>query len=589
MEFWSKSFIPTLKESPADAEIASHKLLIRAGLIRKIGAGIYAYLPLGLRVLRKIETICREELNRGGAVELLLPALHPVEFWQKGPRWEAAREVMYAVGDAGAAAGGHKPEEMQLVLGPTHEEIITPLIGNEVSSYRDLPRNFYQIQTKFRNEIRPRFGLMRAREFLMKDGYSFDATDEGATAVYHTMRAAYEAFFARCGLHFVVVEADTGVMGGSFSHEFMVPAEIGDDDIVFCPESGYAANREKARSRLIPDGFVQAEPAGELEEFATPGVTTIAGLAKPPYGVAAETQFKTLVYIGDGKPVVVVIRGQDELEETKLGALGFGLLRPATAEEIKEIMGAPPGSLGPIKGTIPGESKLAGVFADEAIRLLGNGVTGANREGFHVRNVNVARDLAITQFADLRRVRAGEPCPLKGNPLQIRRAIEVGHIFKLGTKYSESLDATFTDESGQVRPMIMGCYGIGISRTFQSVIEQCHDSDGIVWPWNVAPYQVEVVLLDPANEEVREAGLGIARAAEAAGAEVLVDDREERPGVKFKDADLIGIPLRVTVGGRGLKEGIVEFKLRTSKEVEKVSLASGAERVTALIGELGKI
>jgi len=587
MEFWSKSFIPTLKESPADAEIASHKLLIRAGLIRKIGAGIYSYLPLGLRALRKIETICREELNRGGALELLLPALHPVEFWKNGPRWDAAREVMFAVGSAGAATEGKKAEEIQMVLGPTHEEIITALAGSEIASYRDLPRNFYQIQTKFRNEIRPRFGLMRAREFLMKDGYSFDATDEGATEVYHRMRAAYEAFFARCGLNYVIVEADTGVMGGSFSHEFMVPAEIGDDDIVFCRESGYAANREKARSKLMQDDFVDASPAGEIEDFATPGVTTIAGLAKAPYNVPAEQQFKTLIYICDGQPVAVVLRGEDDLEEAKLGAAGYGLMRPATAEEIKEVMGAAPGSLGVVRGTIKNRDKLHAILADETIRLIGNGVTGANRDGFHVRNVNVKRDLDINRFGDFRRVRAGEPCPLSGNALQIRRAIEVGHIFKLGTKYSEKLDATFTDESGNVRPMVMGCYGIGVSRTFQSVIEQCHDADGIIWPWSVAPYQVEVLLLDPANEEVREAGLKIAQAAEAAGADVLVDDREERPGVKFKDADLIGVPVRITVGGRGLKDGIVEVKLRSSKDVEKVPVADAADRVAALIREQG--
>ncbi len=588
MEFWSKSFIPTLKESPADAEIASHKLLIRAGLIRKIGAGIYSYLPLGLRALRKIEGICREELNRAGAVELLMPALHPVEYWKNGPRWEAAREVMYAAGSAGAATEGKKAEEIQLVLGPTHEEIVTALVGNEVSSYRDLPRNFYQVQTKFRNEIRPRFGLMRAREFLMKDGYSFDATDEGSTEVYQKMRAAYEAFFARVGLNFVVVEADTGVMGGSFSHEFMVPAEIGDDDIVFCRESGYAANREKARSALVPEDLTDAAPAGELEEFATPGVTTIAGLAKEPFNVPASQQFKTLVYIGDGKPFAVILRGEDELEEAKLGALGFSLLRPATAEEITEVMGAAPGSLGAVKGTIKNREKLAGIYADGAIRLIGNGVTGANRDGFHVRNVNVLRDLDVTSFGDFRRVRAGEACPLSGKPLEIRRAIEVGHIFKLGTKYSEKIGATFTDEASQVRPIVMGCYGIGVSRTFQSVIEQCHDGDGIVWPWNVAPFQVEVLLLDPANEQVRAEGLRIAEAAEAAGADVLVDDREERPGVKFKDADLIGIPLRVTVGGRGLKDGIVEVKLRASAEVEKVPLGEAVERVRAIIGEQAK-
>lgn len=572
MQLWSETFIPTLKESPADAEIPSHRLLSRAGLIRKIGAGIYAYLPLGYRVLRKIEEICRQEMNRAGGLEVFLPALHPAEYWQRGPRWDATREVMFSVAGAGAEAAAAKPGEPQLVLGPTHEEIITSLAANEISSYRDLPRNFYQIQTKFRNEIRPRYGLMRAREFIMKDGYSFDATDEGATDTYHKMRAAYEAFFTRCGLPFVMVEADTGVMGGSFSHEFMVPAEIGDDDIVFCRQSGYAANREKARSRLVPEDHVPPRPGEPPVEFATPGVTTIAGLAAPPHNIPASRQFKTLLYIGDDQPFAVILRGEDELEEAKLGQLGFSRLRPANPAEVKEAMGALPGSLGAVRGTIKDPGKLAGVFADEAIRLIGNGVTGANRDGFHLRHVHVERDLAVTRFGDFRRVRAGEPCPLSGHPLEIQRAIEVGHIFKLGTKYSEKLEATFTDESSQTRPAVMGCYGIGISRTFQAVIEQCNDKDGIIWPWNVAPYHVEIILLDPADAAVREEGLKLARAAGEAGAEVLVDDRNERPGVKFKDADLIGLPLRVTVGGRGLKEGIVEIKLRKSAEVAKVGV-----------------
>src|SRR5690625_4280360 len=587
MAFWSKSFIPTLKESPAEAEIASHKLLIRAGLIRRIGAGVYSYLPLGLRALRKIENICREEMNRAGAVEVLLPALHPAELRQKGPSCNAAREVMYTVGDASTEA--KKQEEVQQVLAPTHEEIITPLIGNEISSYRDIPQNLYQIQMKFRNEIRPRFGLMRAREFLMKDGYSFDVNDEEASKVYAAMREAYKAFFTRCGLNYVIVEADTGVMGGSFSHEFMVPAEIGDDDIVFCRESGYAANREKAQSKLIADDFVDLEPVGALEEFATPGVTTIADLAAEPHNVPAEEQFKTLVYICDGKPVVILLRGEDDLEEAKLGSLGYSLFRPATTEEVQEIFGANPGSLGAVKGTIPGLEKLDGVFADETIRLIGNGVTGANKDGFHIRNVNVKRDLEITRFGDFRSVRAGEPCPISGKPLEIRRAIEVGHVFKLGTTYSEAFDATFTDEDGKLRPMVMGCYGIGVSRTLQAVIEQGHDADGINWQWNVAPYQVEVVLLDPADEEVRETGIALARAAEEAGADVLVDDRKERPGVKFKDADLIGIPLRVTVGGRGLKEGVIEIKRRSQKDFEKVPLAEAAGRLKELIFEKSKV
>lgn len=583
MEFWSKSFIPTLKESPAEAEIASHKLLIRAGLIRRIGAGVYSYLPLGLRALRKIENICREEMNRAGAVEVLMPALHPAELWQKGPRWDAAREVMYSVGDASAEA--KKQGEVQQVLGPTHEEIITPLFGNEVSSYRDLPKNFYQIQMKFRNEIRPRFGLMRAREFLMKDGYSFDVSDEESSKVYSAMREAYKAFFTRCGLNYVIVEADTGVMGGSFSHEFMVPAEIGDDDIVFCRESGYAANREKAKSKLMADDFVDPEPTGAVEEFPTPGVKTIADLEAHPHNIPAGNQFKTLLYICDGKPVIIILRGEDELEEAKLGSLGYSLFRPAVEEEVQEVFGASPGSLGAVKGTIPDLEKLDGIFADETIRLIGNGVTGANKDGFHIRNVNVKRDLEITRFGDFRSVRAGEPCPLSGKPLEIRRAIEVGHVFKLGTTYSEAFDATFTDEDGKLRPMVMGCYGIGVSRTLQAVIEQSHDGDGILWPWNVAPYQVEVILLDPADEKVRETGIALAQAAEEAGADVLVDDRTERPGVKFKDADLIGIPLRVTVGGRGLKEGVIEIKRRSQKELEKVPVADGVERLKELILE----
>jgi prolyl-tRNA synthetase len=397
------------------------------------------------------------------------------------------------------------------------------------------------------------------------------------------MEAAYTRFFARCGLKTISVEADTGVMGGSFSHEFMVPAEVGDDDVVYCEDCGYAANRQKATSALVPADFRDAAPAGAIEEFPTPGVVTIDALARPPYGVPAARQFKTLLYVGDGKLFAVVLRGGDELEETKLGVLGFTVWRPATAEEIAPVMGAKPGSLGVVRGTIKNPGGLAGVFGDQAVRLTGNGVTGANRDGFHLRQVNVARDLAITQFGDFRRVLEGEPCPKSGRPLKICRAIEVGHVFKLGTKYSEKFGATYTDDQRQSRLMVMGCYGIGISRTLQAVIEQCHDADGIAWPWNVAPFQALVVLLDP--QEPAAAGLAqeLARAAEAAGADVLLDDRAERPGVKFKDADLIGVPLRITVGGRGLKEGVVEMKWRTEKDVAKVPLAEAAARVRAAV------
>lgn len=578
MKFWSQFFIPTLKESPADAEIASHQLLMRAGLVRKLGGGLYTYMPLGQRVMRKITEICREEMDRQGGIELWMPHLHPAENWQKGPRWNATREIMYRADHAGN--GQKLADEPEFVLGPTHEEVVTPLIKNELTSYRDLPKNFYQIATKFRNEIRPRYGLMRAREFVMMDAYSFDADQEGAVVNYHKMKEAYTAFFKRLGVLAIAVEADTGVMGGDYSHEFMVPAEIGDDDIIYCEESGYAANREKATSGLVPKDVAVADPVGELEEFDTPGANTIKALAGAPYSVAADAQFKTLVYVGDGKPFVLIMRGCDDLEEAKLSSLGFEVARPATFDEIVAVMGTKPGSLGAIKGTIKDEAALAGVFADEAIKLISNGVTGANKRGVHVRNVNVTRDLAITKFGDFRRVEAGEPCPLSGQPLKSRRGIEVGHVFVLGTKYSETFDATYTDANKQSQPLVMGCYGIGISRTMQAIIEQSRDDNGIIWPWNAAPFQVLVTLLDPQDEAASDVAKKLATAAEAAGADVLIDDRDERPGFKFKDADLIGIPLRMTVGGRGLKEGVFEMKWRTEKDVQKVALDE-AETVLA--------
>jgi len=583
MKLWSQYFIPTLKESPADAEIASHKLLVRAGLVRKLGGGLYTYMPLGLRVMQKITQICREEIERGGGIELEMPHLHPVENWQQGPRWAAAREIMFRADTAGDGKRG--PREPEFVLGPTHEEVITPLVKQEITSYRDLPKNFFQIATKFRNEIRPRFGLMRAREFVMMDAYSFDATDDGAIKSYLAMKAAYEAFFRRIGVHAIAVEADTGVMGGSFSHEFMVPAEIGDDDVIYNEESGYAANREKATSALVPKDLADAAPVGALDEFATPGAGTIAALEAAPYSVPANQQFKTLVYMGDGKPFLVILRGCDELEEAKLGSLGFTLFRPATPDEIVPIMGAKPGSLGAIKASLKDASAFAGILADHAIRLIGNGTTGANKDGFHVRNVNVSRDLAVTKFGDFRRVRPGEPDIKSGKPLQVRRGIEVGHIFKLGTKYSEKFGAVYTDDQKQSHLMVMGCYGIGVSRTMQAVIEQSHDTDGIVWPWNVAPFQVLICVLDPQLPEMMDLAKKLAVAAESAGADVLVDDRVERPGVKFKDADLIGIPLRLTIGSKGLKDGIVEMKWRAQKDVTKVPLAEVEAKVTAAVAE----
>jgi len=588
MKYWSQTFIPTLKESPADAEIASHKLLLRAGLVRKLSGGHYTFMPAGLRVMQKISQICREEMDRAqpahersGAIELAMPFVHPAENWVEGPRWAAAREIMYRVDHGGAGKG--RAKEPEFVLGPTHEEVITPLVKNEITSYRDLPKNFYQIGPKFRNEIRPRYGLMRAREFVMMDAYSFDTTDEASIKSYLAMKAAYEAFFRRLGVVAIAVEADTGVMGGSYSHEFMVPAEIGDDDVIYNEASGYAANREKATSALVPKNLADAAPAGALEEFATPGIVTIAALAAAPYSVPGDQQFKTLVYMGDGKPFLIVLRGCDDLEEAKLGALGFQLWRPATPEEIEPVMGAKPGSLGTVKGTIKNPAGLAGIFADHAIRLVGNGTTGANKDGFHLRNVNVVRDLAVTKFGDFRRVRPGEPDIRSGQPLQVRRGIEVGHIFKLGTKYSEKFGAAYTDDQKQSHLMEMGCYGIGISRTLQAIIEQSHDADGIIWPWSVAPWQVLVVNLDPQDAAATELCNKLAAAAESAGADVLIDDRAERPGVKFKDADLIGLPLRLTVGGRGLKEGIFELKWRTSKEVAKLAIADADKLVAEAV------
>jgi len=577
MKLWSRYFIPTLKESPADAEIPSHKLLIRSGLVRKLGGGLYTYMPLGQRVMQKITSICP------GGIELSMPHVHPAELWAQGPRWAPVREIMFRVDGAGDGKRG--PREPEFVLGPTHEEVITPLIKAEITSYRDLPKTFFQIGTKFRNEIRPRYGLMRAREFVMMDAYSFDADDEGAIRSYHAMKGAYEAFFRRVGAQAIAVEADTGVMGGSYSHEFMVPAEVGDNDLFYNEESGYAANREKAQSAIVPAGLADAAPEKALEEFATPGVVTIAALGQAPYSVAADKQFKTLIYVGDGKPFAVVLRGCDELEEAKLGSLGFALLRPATPEEIEPVMGAKPGSLGTVRGTIKNAQALAGIFADHAIRLVGNGTTGANRDGVHLRNVNVARDLEVTRFGDFRRVHAGEPDPIGGRPLKMRRGIEVGHIFKLGTKYSERSDAGYTDDKKEKHLFVMGCYGIGISRTLQAVIEQSHDADGIIWPWAIAPFQVLVCLLDPQDAEASKIAMGLAAAAERAGADVLVDDRAERPGVKFKDADLIGIPLRITVGGRGIKEGVVEMRWRGTSETLKIALNESEARIEAAVRE----
>ena len=566
---WSQAFIPTLKEAPAEAEILSHKLMLRAGLLRKLASGVYTFLPLGLRVLRKVEQIVREEMDRAGALEVLMPALQPPEIWQQSGRYESARDVLYKVRDN---------SKREWVLGPTHEEVITTLAANEISSYRQLPKNFYQIQVKFRDEIRPRFGLMRAREFIMKDAYSFDVSDDAAMASYQKMYDAYTRIFERCGLKTFPVEADTGVIGGSHSHEFMVPAETGENDVVYCEACGYAANIEKATSGVPATAAREAGPA--VEKFPTPGVVTIEALSKAPYSVPANRQIKTLVYIADSKPVLMLVRGDDQLNETKFMArTGAVAARPATPEECFATLGAKPGSLGAVRN-VPADVRI---LADERLRGANDMTTGANEDGFHFRSVSIERDIKVTQWCDLRTVSAGEPCAKCAKPLKIRRAIEVGHVFKLGTKYSEKLNAFFVDESGQRHPCVMGCYGIGVTRTMQAVIEQCNDKDGIIWPLAVAPYQVLITPLSVASDsQAMKLALQFHGELTQAGVEVILDDRDERPGVKFKDADLVGFPIRLALGEKSLAKGEVEIK-RRGGELRPVKIEEAVAEVLKLV------
>ena len=566
---WTQTLIPTLREAPADAEIVSHKLLLRAGLIRKLAGGVYTFLPAGLRALRKVEQIVREEMDRAGAIEVLMPALQPPEIWEQSGRAETAKDVLFKVKDS---------SNRLWFLSPTAEEVITTLAANEINSYRQLPKNFYQISGKFRDEIRPRFGLMRAKEFIMKDAYSFDATDEAAMASYRKMYDAYTRIFERCGLKAFPVEADTGVIGGNYSHEFMVPAETGENEVAFCEACGYAANIEKASSGIPKTAAREIGPA--VEKFPTPGVVTIEALSKAPYGVAANRQIKTLVYLADNKPVLVLVRGDDQLNETKLVAkTGAAQVRPATPEEIAPLLGAKPGSLGAVVN-VPSDVK---VLADERLRGANDMTTGANEDGSHFRHVSMERDIKVTEWHDLRTVTVGEPCVKCGKSLKIRRAIEVGHVFKLGTKYSEKLGANFLDEAGARKPAVMGCYGIGITRTLQAVIEQGNDKDGILWPLTVAPYQVCITPLavapDSAAMKLAEA---IYAELTAQGVDVILDDRDERPGVKFKDADLVGFPLRVSIGEKSLAKGEVEVKPRNGA-LQAVKADEAVARVLALV------
>jgi prolyl-tRNA synthetase len=585
---WTQTLIPTLREAPADAEIVSHKLLLRAGLIRKLAGGVYTFLPLGLRALRKVEQIIREEMDRAGAIEVLMPALQPPEIWEASGRAETASNVLFKVKDSSGR---------QWFLSPTAEEVITTLAANEINSYRQLPKNFYQISLKFRDEIRPRFGLMRAKEFIMKDAYSFDTTDEGAMASYKKMYDAYTRIFARCGLKAFPVEADTGVIGGNYSHEFMVPAETGENEVAFCEACGYAANIEKATSGIPKTAAREIGP--EIGKFDTPGVVTIEALTKEPYKVPANRQIKTLVYIADSKPIIILIRGDDQLNETKLLAkAGAAVARPATPEEIFELLNAKPGSLGALKTTLETsrlddywkrhlkimETAVLRIIADERLRGANGMVTGANQDGFHFQNVSIERDINVSDWFDLRTVTAGEPCVKCAKPLKIRRAIEVGHVFKLGTKYSESLNATFLDADGARKPSVMGCYGIGVTRTLQAIIEQGNDKDGVIWPLSVAPYQVCITPLGVAPEsETMKLAEKIYVELTSRGVDVILDDRDERPGVKFKDSELVGFPIRIGLGEKSLAKGEVELKPRNGA-LQGIKAENAVEAVVKLLG-----
>jgi len=568
---WSNAFIPTLRDDPSEAEAPSHRLLVRAGFMRQLMTGSYSLLPLGFRVRAKIANIIRQELDAIGAQEFLLPALHPAELWRASGRWELMGEEMFRLKDR---------READLALGMTHEEVFTQL-ALELASYRELPQIWYQIQTKFRDEPRPTGGVLRTREFTMKDSYSLDLDEDGLDVSFEAHRNAYQRIFTRAGLSAVQVVASSGAMGGSASIEFMVRAEVGEDRIVFCPACGYAANVQRATSTLAP---IQDGPAGTApQQFPTPGVHTIDELAQFDVEATPQRQIKTLAYMIDGGLVLALLRGDQFLVEQKLAdASGGGGLRPAQPDEVRAGLGASPGSLGAVGvSTIP-------VYADLALSGRHNMVTGANQDGFHLRGVDLERDIAVTAWADLREVRAGEACPVCGGALEVWNGIEVGHIFKLGRKYSEALGANVLDPEGKPRTLVMGSYGIGLERTMAAVVESFHDEKGIVWPMAVAPYQVVVSLVRTDDTATVAAGESIYQGLIAKGIDVLIDDRPQRAGVKFADAELVGIPLRVTVGPRALAEGRVELVTRSGGAVEEIGTAEVvevvAQRVAAGIG-----
>ncbi len=559
---WSQAFIPTLRDDPADAEAASHRLLVRGGFIRQLMAGSYSLLPLGKRVAAKVERIIRDEMDAIGGQEFLLPVVHPAEVWKKTGRWDDVEGILVKFRDRRGA---------DLLLAITHEEIFA-LLASEMSSYRDLPQIWYHIQTKFRDEPRPKAGLLRVREFTMKDSYSFDIDAAGLDEAFDRHYAAYTRIFERLDVEAIPVEASSGVMGGSDSAEFMVASESGEDDVAVCPNGDYAANVERATSRL---DTVEDEPwDGPVERFATPGIRTIAALADAFDFAAGPQQVKSLVYMVDGEPVLVLLRGDHELMEQKLvDGMGTAHVRPAHPEEIRPLLGADPGSLGAVG------VKDIRIVADPALAGRRNMVTGANEDDWHVRGVDLARDIAVDDWLDVRLVQAGEACPGCGAPLEIRRMIEVGHIFKLGTKYSDAVGARVLDEEGEERTIMMGSYGIGVGRNIAAVVENHHDDKGIAWPMSIAPYEAVVTIVKMDDAASVAAGETLYEALRADGVDVILDDRDERPGVKFTDAELIGIPYRITVGPRGLAAGEVELVERATGDVEQVAVADAARVV----------
>lgn len=579
---WSQTHLYTLKEAPSDADILSQKLLMRGGFIKKVAPGIFTYGVLGLRAIRKFENIIREELNRVGCQEVLMPMVQPRELWEETSRWGEMGEGLLKF---------QNRNQHWFCLGATHEEVIVDYIRNDLRSYKDMPKNLYQIQTKYRDEVRPRFGLMRGREFVMKDAYSFDVDQTAALKSYDVMYKAYQAIFNRLGLNYRTVQADAGNIGGSQTQEFQLLADAGEDALLVSDTTDFAANVEVCPAIDAVTVAPSNEAPRALEKFATPGLKTIADLAKS-LSVAESQLVKTLFYsANDGsdpknkdlKPVAVCLRGSDELNPIKLKNM-LGLTNPPlmlTDQEVKQTTGAYPGSCGPVGLKIP-------VYLDNGVEHMKNYIVGANEDGFHVKNVNHGVDYKPAQIADLRMAKAGDRCPKDPQGrLQSYRGIEVGHVFYLGKKYSEKMKATFLDQQGKANFFEMGCYGIGVTRTVQAAIEQCHDQDGIVWPKSLAPFHVQICLLDIKDETAVATCNKIYSSLTEAGVEVFLDDRDERPGVKFKDADLLGMPFRLVIGKKSLDQGFVELVTRKTKEMEKITVDKAVEILRAKVAQLG--